>query len=212
VTFHGYHHITSSVTNAQVDHDFHVGLLGLRNVKRTVLLDGERPFYHLYYGNEYGEAGTLLTSFAFGPDKPAGRRGSGQVSSVALSVPKGCLNFWADRFGRYDAPFTEFERLGERRIMFTYPDGFDYQLIEVGRDDRLPWTQAEIPAAAAIGGTHSVTVCAREVDELDMFLREGMGLDGRDADGSVSSYTMSDGLPGQVVEIDHQPDVPQGTW
>src|SRR5579859_907214 len=68
MSFHGYHHITSTVTNAKRDHAFHVGLLGLRNVKRTVLLDGSRPFYHLYYGNELGNPGTLLTSFVFDPD------------------------------------------------------------------------------------------------------------------------------------------------
>jgi len=96
-SFHGYHHITNTVTGGRSDVAFHVGLLPLRNVKRTVLLDGDRPFYHLYYGNQYGDPGTLVTSFAFGPDRPLGRQGSGQVSSIALKVPAGSLGFWADR-------------------------------------------------------------------------------------------------------------------
>lgn len=212
MTFHGYHHITSSVTNAQDDMDFHVGVLGLRNVKRTVLLDGERPFYHLYYGNEYGEPGTLLTSFAFGPDRPEGRRGSGQVSSIALSVPKGSLSFWIDRFGTHDIAASAFGRLGDDRVLFSHPDGIHYQLVEVDVDDRLPWVGSDVPPAAAIRGVHSVTVCAREVEEFDAFLTEGMGLQSRDVDGSVSSYMMAVGNAGQLVEIDHQPDVPQGTW
>ena len=140
MAFHGYHHITSTVTSGRGDVDFHVRLLGLRNVKRTVLLDGDRPFYHLYYGNEYGEPGTLLTSFAFGPDRPEGRRGSGQVSSIALSVPAGSLGYWQDRLSANGVPATPFERLGERRLSFTHPDGIEYQMVEtvhVGSPVRL---------------------------------------------------------------------------
>ena len=210
--FHGYHHITSSVTDARTDIDFHVSLLGLRNVKRTVLLDGDRPFYHLYYGNELGEPGTLLTSFAFGLARPEGRQGSGQVSAVALSVPDESLSFWVDRLGVAGYPVREFERLGERRVAFHHPDGIEYHLAGTEVDDRLPWTRTDVPAAAAIRGVHSVTVCTREVEELDEFLDEGMGLARRDADGSVASYVMSDGRTGQTVEIDHQPDARQGSW
>ena len=38
--FKGYHHITNSVTNPQPDVDFYTKVLGLRLIKRTVLLDG----------------------------------------------------------------------------------------------------------------------------------------------------------------------------
>jgi glyoxalase family protein len=210
--FHSYHHITASVTNARADVDFHVGLLGLRNVKRTVLLDGKRPFYHLYYGNKYGEPGTLLTSFVFGTDRPEGRRGSGQVSSISLSVPSSGLSFWTDRFASRGVAYREFERLGQHRIWFAHPDGIEYQLVEVELDDRLPWEGSDVPPAAAIRGVHSVTVCTREVDELNMFLQDGMGLGTVDQDGSVSSYSMAEGQAGQLLEIDHQPDVEQGSW
>jgi glyoxalase family protein len=212
MTFHGYHHITTTVTGGRADMDFHVGLLGLRNVKRTVLLDGKRPFYHLYYGNEHGDAGTLLTSFVFGPDRPEGTKGSGQVSSISLSVPREGMNFWVERFGSRGVPFREFERLGDRRIWFTHPDGIEYQLVGVDVDARLPWCGSDVPPAAAVRGVHSVTVCTRDTDELNYFLDEGMGLASRDTDGSVSSFSMAAGLPGQLVEIDHQPEVEQGSW
>ncbi|MEU3342569.1 hypothetical protein [Streptomyces sp. NPDC006668] len=210
--FHGYHHITTTVTGGRADVDFHVGLLGLRMVKKTVLLDGNRPFYHLYYGNEHGEPGTLLTSFVFGPDRPEGKRGSGQVSSIALSVPANSLNFWSDRLAAHGVAATEFELLGERRISFNHPDGISYQLVGVKTDDRLPWTRTDVPQAAAVRGVHSVTVCTREVDELAMFLGEGMGLDSIDTDGSVSSYSMAEGRAGQLLAVDHQPEEPQGSW
>lgn len=212
MAFHGYHHITASVTRGRADMEFHAGLLGLRNVKRTVLLDGDRPFYHLYYGNQLGEPGTLLTSFVFGSERPEGRRGSGQVSSVALSVPSASLSYWSDRLAERGVAATRLELLGQQRIRFHHPDGIEYQLVGVEVDDRLPWTGSAVPPAAAVRGVHSVTVCTREIDELSMFLAEGMGFAALDVDGSVSSFTMGASRAGQLVEVDHQPDVPQGSW
>ena len=43
----GTHHLTFCVGGAQEDYDFHVRLLGLKSVKKTVLFDGEIPIYHL---------------------------------------------------------------------------------------------------------------------------------------------------------------------
>ena len=73
-------------------------------------------------------------------------------------------------------PATPFELLGQRRLRLAHPDGIEYQLVETAVDERLPWTGGHVPAAAAIRGVHSVTVCTRETDELSMFLHEGMGL------------------------------------
>ena len=39
----GTHHLTFCVGGAQEDYDFHVRLLGLKSVKKTVLFDGEIP-------------------------------------------------------------------------------------------------------------------------------------------------------------------------
>src|SRR2546430_16119051 len=61
----GTHHLTFCVGGAQEDYDFHVRLLGLKSVKKTVLFDGEIPIYHLYYGNRLGDASTLPTAFPY---------------------------------------------------------------------------------------------------------------------------------------------------
>ena len=39
----GTHHLTFCVGGAQEDYDFHVRLLGLKSVKKTVLFDGDMP-------------------------------------------------------------------------------------------------------------------------------------------------------------------------
>ncbi len=41
-TIYGTHHLTFCVGGAQEDYDFHVRLLGLKSVKKTVLFDGVR--------------------------------------------------------------------------------------------------------------------------------------------------------------------------
>ena len=56
----GTHHLTFCVGGAQEDYDFHVRLLGLKSVKKTVLFDGEIPIYHLYYGNRLEQVHRVL--------------------------------------------------------------------------------------------------------------------------------------------------------
>ena len=86
-TVRGTHHLTFCVGPAQEDYDFHVRLLGLKSVKKTVLFDGEIPIYHLYYGNREGDASTLLTSFPYRQAGWMGKRGTNQAKSINVAVP-----------------------------------------------------------------------------------------------------------------------------
>ena len=58
----GIHHITAISGTPRVNYDFYTGVLGLRMVKKTVNFDDPQT-YHLYYGDETGTPGTLLTFF-----------------------------------------------------------------------------------------------------------------------------------------------------
>jgi glyoxalase family protein len=51
------HHITVGVDGAQDDIDFVTQVMGQRFLKATVLFDGRRPVYHLYYGDRIGRGG-----------------------------------------------------------------------------------------------------------------------------------------------------------
>ena len=62
----GLHHVTGMAKSATVDNGFWTGTLGLRRVKQTVNFD-EPSVYHLYYGDETGAPGTVMTTFPF-PD------------------------------------------------------------------------------------------------------------------------------------------------
>jgi glyoxalase family protein len=55
------HHVTAICSNPQKNIDFYTKLLRLRLVKLTVNFDPTT--YHLYYGDEIGHPGTILTFF-----------------------------------------------------------------------------------------------------------------------------------------------------
>ena len=69
---HGIHHITAITADAQQNVDFYAGLLGLRFVKKTVNFD-DPTAYHLYYGDERGTPGSILTFFEY-PGAARGQR------------------------------------------------------------------------------------------------------------------------------------------
>lgn len=88
----GIHHITAMASDPQRNVDFFVRVLGLRLVKRTVNFDAP-DVYHFYYGDETGTPGTILTFFPF-QDAGRGKRGAGEVGSVAFHVPPGARDYW----------------------------------------------------------------------------------------------------------------------
>ena len=65
----GLHHITAIATSAKRNFDFYTKVLGLRFVKKTVNFDDPKT-YHLYYGNEQGAPGTILTFFPWEGTRP----------------------------------------------------------------------------------------------------------------------------------------------
>src|SRR5258706_9948605 len=91
----GLHHVTAITSDAQKNIDFYCGILGLRLVKLTVNFD-DPGSYHLYYGDELGRPGTILTFFAW-PGAHRGRIGPPQVTTTAFAVPSGSLAYWSAR-------------------------------------------------------------------------------------------------------------------
>jgi len=82
----GIHHVTSIVGDPQRDLDFYTTVLGLRLLKVTVNFD--RPeTYHLYFGDQQGTPGTILTTFPWPGDRQ-GTIGTGQITTTSFSIPK----------------------------------------------------------------------------------------------------------------------------
>ena len=102
----GLHHITAIATDPQRNVDFYTNVLGLRLVKKTVNFDDPQT-YHLYYGDETGTPGSILTFFPWSSLAHRGRKGSGQASAFSFSVPKDSLEFWKARQTDLKVSFLE---------------------------------------------------------------------------------------------------------
>src|ERR1700716_1355320 len=107
----GLHHITGLASDAQKNLDFYAGILGLRMVKKTINFDAPEV-YHLYYGNESGSPGTIMTFFPY-PGIPKGRKGKGQLTVTSFSIPENALDYWIKRLAKFninhEAPQERFE-------------------------------------------------------------------------------------------------------
>ena len=206
-----YHHTTMCVGSAQEDYDFHVKVLGLRLIKKTVLLDGNDPFYHLYYGNESGEEGSLVTTFPM-PRGSSGSRGSGQARILSLGVPYGSLSFWKQRLESSGHRTGSAERLGAKRLTFEHPCGIEYELAEVSGDARGSWTGGGVPAEAAIRGIRSVAVSTRDLPQFVNFLVDGLGFRNDGTDGRDVRFVFGSGQQQQILEVLREPGRPQGSW
>ncbi|HEY8624561.1 MAG TPA: hypothetical protein VIL82_01015 [Solirubrobacteraceae bacterium] len=209
----GTHHLTFCVGGAQEDYDFHVRLLGLKSVKKTVLFDGEIPIYHLYYGNRLGDASTLLTAFPYRQAGWMGKRGTNQMKILNLSVPANSIGFWSERLSEHGVEHERSERFGTERLMFKHPCGIDYSIVgDPNPDSREPY-QGAVSAEHAIRGAYGTTTSVREPEPMDHFLTEGLGARRLSSDGAHHQYDIGDEQgSGRMFELVEEPDLPQGTW
>jgi glyoxalase family protein len=209
----GTHHLTFCVGGAQEDYDFHVRLLGLKSVKKTVLFDGEIPIYHLYYGNRLGDASTLLTAFPYRQAGWMGKRGSNQCKVLNLSVPGDSIGFWADRLDEFGVANERSERFGTERLHFKHPCGIDYALVgDPGHDTREPY-EGPVSADDAIRGAHGTTTSVREPEPMAFFITEGLGGTLLHSEGRHHQYQIGDEQGhGRMLELVEEPDLAQGSW
>src|ERR1700685_3619548 len=144
----GIHHVTAITADAQKNIDFYCGVLGLRLVKLTVNFD-DPGSYHLYYGDELGRPGTVLTFFAW-PGAARGRIGPPQVSATALAAPAAAMGYWTGRLQEHSVEAQTSNRLGESAIAFADPDGMALELVGVADPRGKSWAAGPIAAEHAI--------------------------------------------------------------
>ncbi len=157
----GMHHITAITGDAPGNVDFHRRVLGLRLVKKTVNFDAP-DVYHLYYGDDSGTPGSILTFFEF-PDAARGRAGAGMVHRILWRVrSEAALEFWADRLRGEGVP----ELHADNELIFTDHEGLAHELLVVASTDApLPATAPDIPAEHALQGFHGVRAYGRRPDD-----------------------------------------------
>jgi glyoxalase family protein len=168
----GMHHITMITGDAQKNVDFYADVLGLRLVKKTVNFDAPEA-YHLYFGDEQGSPGSILTWFEFAGARP-GRAGAGMIHTIQLGVAtEAALDFWADRLGAKGYPSER----RDRALSFADYDGLRFELVVA--DDGNPPLRAvhpEVPAEHAILGVEGARAyIARPADADRALLTETLG-------------------------------------
>jgi catechol 2,3-dioxygenase-like lactoylglutathione lyase family enzyme len=204
----GIHHITAIAGDPQRNLDFYAGMLGMRLVKLTVNFD-DPASYHLYYGDELGRPGSLLTFFPWPGGQP-GRQGTGQVGTVSLAISPASLGFWIERLLahgiRYEGPTRRFD---EQVLAFKDPDGLLLELVASPRVvNTPPWPEGPVPAEHAVRGLHGATLWEDGDAGSADFLTRTIGFQPVGEEGSLLRFQSADLGSGTVVDLRRAP----GFW
>ena len=202
----GLHHVTSMASDARQNNDFFTRKLGLRRVKKTVNFDAP-DVYHLYYADEAGTPGSVMTYFPF-PNIGKGRPGVGEVGTTVFSVPEGTLPYWRRRFEEQGvAGVAEEESFGQKRLVFAGPDSDSFALVEDRADTRAPWSKGGVPSDEAIRGFHSVSLRLRDAGATEELLKF-MGYEEVDRSGAIRRLAIGNGNGADIVDIETLPGAP----
>ncbi|GHI00104.1 ring-cleaving dioxygenase [Neobacillus kokaensis] len=171
----GIHHITAIVGHPQENVDFYAGVLGLRLIKQTVNFD-DPGTYHLYFGNEGGKPGTIITFFPWAGAQQ-GIIGDGQVGVTSYVVPNGAIRFWEKRLGKFNVPFTKMERFGEQYLEFDDPHGLHLEIVEREEGEINPWIFGGVTSEVAIKGFGGATLLSAHPELTAGLLENVLGLE-----------------------------------
>lgn len=200
----GIHHITAMVNDAQRNIDFYAGVLGLRLVKKTINFD--RPeVYHLYFGNETGQPGTVITFFPWAKQLK-GRIGQGQVGVTSYVIPKGSVPFWENRLRKFGVEFTSSIRFGEKYLKFNDPDGLQLELTERDDGPTNTWNFGGVHAENAIKGFGGAVLYSAQPHKTTDVLENTLGLDCIGQENEFLRFK-SEGIVGNTIDIHLNPSV-----
>jgi glyoxalase family protein len=208
----GIHHVTAISGPAARNLHFHREVLGLRLVKKTVNFD-DPGTYHLYYGDETGQPGSIVTFFPWAHADP-GRLGPGEVQETVFRVPQSAISFWAHRFLEkgvdHDLPVRRF---GESVLALRDPDGMRFALAGVpGIESEAGWSGGSIAAENAIRGLHSVSLLQRDAGPTGAILTDVLGFAEQAREGAVLRFKAGDTTIGGIIDIRVVGDFPPGSF
>ncbi|GGH23377.1 diguanylate cyclase [Alsobacter metallidurans] len=200
MTHNGIHHVTAISGPARRNVDFYTRVLGLRLVKKTVNFD-DPGTYHLYFGDEAGAPGTIITFFPWEHAAP-GRLGVGETQQTSFRIPESAVGFWTQRLIAagvdHEAPRKAF---GETVLAFKDPDDMRLALVAVpGIESEPGYAAGDVPAEAAIRGFHGVSLLLNKTAATGAILTDVFGFAEAGRDGPVTRYR-SNAAMGSVVDL-----------
>ena len=205
----GLHHITVLASDPQQNYDFYTKVLGMRFVKKTVNFDAP-DVYHLYYADEVGTPGTVLTFFPF-PNARRGKRGVGEAAIVSFSIPKNSLEFWIERLSKYDVQFEgPSEKFGYQYISFLDPDGMQIELVEDEVENLIGWETSEVKREVSIKKFFGTTLYLDDSDATEELLKTVFGFQLLEEEGSIKRYLTGEGKHEAKIDIVVNPNGVRG--
>ncbi len=206
----GIHHVTAIASDPRRNLEFYSEALGMRLVKKTVNFD-DPGTYHLYFGDELGRPGTILTFFPW-PLARRGEPGAGQATSVALSVPEGSLGWWRRRLERFTATVEQpRRRFDEESLPFADPDGLRLELVaEAAAGASDGWAAGPVPAEHAVRGVHSVALTLTDTAATAELLTAGLGFRGLGEERGRLRFAAGAGGIGSRIDLLPRPDAASG--
>ncbi|MEC2345175.1 ring-cleaving dioxygenase [Paenibacillus barengoltzii] len=198
----GIHHITAFATDPQANVDFYAGVLGLRLVKKTINFDAPEV-YHLYFGDEDGNPGTIMTFFPT-PGARRGRVGGGQVGITTFAIPVGAMDFWRERLGKFGISTTETRRFGETYLHFHDTDGLQLELVERAAGPLNMWSFGGVPADWAIKGFGGAVLYSMAPEKTAALLETVLGLQKLGTEGHYTRFK-AEGDLGDVIDVNIKP-------
>lgn len=202
----GIHHITAIAGDAQKNYDFYVKILGLRFIKKTVNFDDPHT-YHLYYGDEEGNPGTILTFFPWNETSAKGRKGNGQITTISFSIIPQAVEYWVKRLNDLGIQTTgPFNRFDETVILFSDHDDFELELVASSGEKRNGWENGDVPKDFSIRGFYGVTVSLDEYSATEKMLVNLMGFKKLIQENNRIRFESHSGGPGTYYDILHLRD------
>ena len=206
----GLHHVTAISSDPQKTLDFYTKILGLRLIKLTVNYDDPRT-YHLYFGDEIGHPGTVLTFFPW-PGQPRGRKGAGQTTNTSFSIVRESMSYWQDRLKSQGVSVEgPHEHFGDRVLSLEDPDGQGLELVvSQGVEERTGWTHGPVPREHTIRGFHSVTLLEEVLERTESVLVDTLGFRPAGEEVDRFRYETGKGEAGTIVDIISRPKAQRG--
>jgi glyoxalase family protein len=205
----GIHHVSAIISDLYKNFSFFTGILGLKLVKQTVNFDNPEV-YHLYYGDEAGTPGSLITFFPYS-NLPQGRHGKKMMNTLGLSLSAGSLDFWLERLENrsvmYKPPVERFR--GEIVVYLEDPDGLGLELVFTENlKNPLQAVHPDIPEAFRIGGIFHAELWVDRFELTAGILSEYLGYELTGSTGNRFRFKLQ-GCPG-FIDILETPESLRG--